>query len=308
MALAQPGFGRFQQETFATTPPVLGWLGTRFWVSIRRMPRASSSAKRQQGATNVRDTRHENGLVGPGKRVIKRKSQSQLDGGPNAAPDNGVAPPMPSNSNGFTLHPDDVTPEHRATESFRRASLGTYSESSSTESLPVPPTFLISEDNHRHIDVNDAKNNSVHRDPGPLDLALTVLRSCPLHDTIAILIILMQVSPAALATIYMLFTFLTFVPPVTTSSGLSIAEIFDGNQGTPSLTTLVCMDVIMLAIWLFLWAPIQQFILDLAQVVISLTLGGGGSSRPNNIFLCVAIVGVSLFSDTTLVCTVQFPA
>ncbi|KAK4211042.1 hypothetical protein QBC37DRAFT_427786 [Rhypophila decipiens] len=259
------------------------------------MPRASNSAKRQQGATNVRDTRHENGLVGPGKRVLKRKSQSQLDNGPNPAVEYGAAlplPPNPASSNAFTQHSDDVPPEHRTTESLRRASLGTYSESSSTESLPAASPLVISEENHRHIDVNDAKNTSVHRDPGPLEFAFTVLRSCPLSDTLAILIILMQVSPAALATIYMLFTLLTFVPPVTTSSGLSISDIFDGNQGTPSLTTLVCMDVIMLAIWLFLWAPIQQFILDLAQVVISLTLGGGGSSRPKNIILCVLIVGV----------------
>jgi hypothetical protein len=151
------------------------------------------------------------------------------------------------------------------------------------------------ESGHRRIDVNDAKNNNVHRDPGPLEMAFTVLRSCPLHDTLAILIILMQVSPAALTTIYMLFTFLTFVPPVTTSSGLSITEIFD-NQGTPSLTTLLGMDVGIFFGWLFLWGPLQQFIVDLAQVVISLTLGGGGSSRrgpTNNILLCVAIVSVS---------------
>ncbi|KAL2152328.1 hypothetical protein VTH82DRAFT_5512 [Thermothelomyces myriococcoides] len=106
----------------------------------------------------------------------------------------------------------------------------------------------------------------------------------------------MQASPAVLATIYMLFTVLTFVPPVTTSSGLSITEIFDGSQGIPSLWTLIWMDFIMLLIWLFLWAPIQQFILDLAQVVISFTLGGGASSRQGTtpgIMLCVGIVGIS---------------
>ncbi|KAL2261668.1 hypothetical protein VTK26DRAFT_3630 [Humicola hyalothermophila] len=264
-----------------------------------RMPRASNSTKRHQGASNQRDTRHENGLVGPGKRVIKQKSQGQLNGGPKPAADGAAAPSVPSlpaTLNGSPVHPDDLLAEARTAERGRRASLGAYSETSSAESLPVPPANAISEDGHRRIDVNDAKNTNVHRDPGPLDFAITVLRSCPLHDTIAILIILMQASPAVLATIYMLFTFLTFVPPVTTSSGLSIAEIFDGNQGTPSLTTLICMDVIMLGIWLFLWAPMQQFILDLAQVVISLTLGGGGSSREgttSNILLCVAIVGVS---------------
>jgi hypothetical protein len=280
------------------------------------MPRASSSAKRTQGAASTRDTRHENGLVGPGKRITKQKSQSQLEGSPKPAThnnsssggnsnvntnSNATAPPVPSLpssfSNGCARH-DELALDHKAVEGLRRGSLGTSSVSSSADSIMAPAAgqHYQDESGHRRIDVNDAKNNNVHRDPGPLDMALTVLRSCPLHDTLAILIILMQVSPVALTTIYMLFTFLTFVPPVTTSSGLSITEIFDGNQGTPSLTTLLCMDVIMLGIWLFLWAPVQQFITDLSQVVISLTLGGGGSSRQgtaNNIFLCVGIVGVS---------------
>jgi hypothetical protein len=264
-----------------------------------RMPRASNSAKRHQAASNQRDTRHENGLVGPGKRVIKRKSQTQLDDGSKLAVDSASVPPLPplpSTLNGFATHLDDMAPEHRAAELLRRGSLGTYSESSSTDSLPAASTHDVSEATHRRIDVNDAKNTNVHRDPGPLDLAITVLRSCPLADTIAILIILMQASPAVLATIYMLFTVLTFVPPVTTSSGLSITEIFDGSQGIPSLWTLIWMDVIMLLIWLFLWAPVQQFILDLAQVVISYTLGGGGTSRQGTtpgIVLCVGIVGVT---------------
>jgi hypothetical protein len=265
-----------------------------------RMPRASNSTKRQQGASNQRDTRHENGLVGPGKRVIKRKSQTQLDDGSRPAVDSASVPPVPpvpAFANGSPAHPDDMAPEHRATELLRRGSLGTYSESSSTDSLAAPSSAHgVAEEPHRRIDVNDAKNTNVHRDPGPLDLAITVLRSCPLADTIAILIILMQLSPAVLATIYMLFTVLTFVPPVTTSSGLSITEIFDGSQGTPSLWTLIWMDGIMLLIWLFLWAPMQQFILDLAQVVISFTLGGGGTSRQGttpNIVLCVGIVGAS---------------
>lgn len=272
-----------------------------------RMPRATSSTKRQQGATNQRDTRHENGLVGPGKRVVKQKSQSQLEGPlkPGSYGDNAAVPPIPpvpataasALANGSPTHLDDMAPEHRAAELLRRGSVGAYSESSSAESLAVHAAqSAFPEESHRRIDVNDAKNAHVHRDPGPLELAITVLRACPLHDTIAILIILMQASPLVIALIYTLFTCLTFVPTLTTSSGLSIAEIFDGSQGTPALTTLVCMDVVMLGIWLFLWAPMQQFILDLAQVVISLTLGGGGTSRQgttSNIVLCVAIVGAS---------------
>ena len=268
----------------------------------KRMPRVSTSAKRQQAVTNHRDQRHENGLVNPARRVAKQKSQSQLDGSLKPAVDHAAAPPVPAASspttNGFFKNQnDDMAPDRRATEMPRHYSLSSPADASSTDFLANPYGAASNpEEKHRQINVNDAKNANVHKDSGPLDFAITVLRSCPLHDTIAILIILMQVSPVALASIYMLFTLLTFVPPVTTSSGISITEIFDGIQGTPSLWTLVGMDVVMLLIWLFLFAPAQQFILDLAQVVIALTLGGGGSSRTgaaNNIFICVAIVGLS---------------
>ena len=279
------------------------------------MPRAASSTKRQQGVAHQRNTQHENGLVGPGKRISKQKSQNQLidggsgggggggGGGSGAGGRSGMGdgddalssarpppPPLPPAANGFARD-HNGSAGRDSLEGLRRASLGTNLESSSTESLGAPP--LDFDATHRRIDVNAAKNLHVHRDPGPLDLAVTVLRSCPLADTIAILIILMQLSPIAISGIYMLFTLLTFVPPVTTSSGLSVTDIFEGTLGTPSLTTLVCMDVVVLLIWLFLWGPLQYLILDFAQVVIALTLGGGASSRrgsANNIIVCIGIV------------------
>ncbi|KAI7779273.1 hypothetical protein LA080_001036 [Diaporthe eres] len=264
------------------------------------MPRASS-AKRQQGAANNRDTRHENGLVGPGKRIVKQKSRNEIrsDGSPRPHPQSSssehAAPlplpsPLPSTTtpcangngdgNGYLHGTDDMS-----LDTARRPSVAAYSETSSSESVS-----LSTEDAHRRIDVNAAKNNNVHRDTGFVDLAFTVLRSCPLHDTIAILIILMQLSPVALSSIYMLFTLLTFVPPVTTSSGLSLTEIFDG-PGAPNLWTLVGLDLFFLIVFAFM--PLQDLILDFAQVVIAMTLGGGASSRAgttHNIFLCAGIV------------------
>ncbi|CAK7269777.1 hypothetical protein SEPCBS119000_003743 [Sporothrix epigloea] len=187
----------------------------------------------------------------------------------------------------------------------------------STDSVTVAPTaatpaagastsLAVSfDDSYRRIDVNAAKNANVHRDTGPLDLAMTILRSCPLYDTIAILIILMQLSPVVLSIVYMLFTVLTFVPPVTTSSGLSLTEMFEGGLGTPAFTTIICMDVGVLLVWLFLWGPLQLVILDFAQIVIALTLGGGynvngsGQGSANNIFVCLGIVIFSRFSHIT---------
>ncbi|KAL1854764.1 hypothetical protein Daus18300_011360 [Diaporthe australafricana] len=268
------------------------------------MPRASS-AKRQQGAANNRDTRHENGLVGPGKRIVKQKSRNEirLDGSPRPHPqsfsDSAAPLPLPSplpststpcangngNGNGYLHGSEDMS-----LDNTRRPSVAAYSETSSSESVSLSTSQAAAEDVHRRIDVNAAKNNNVHRDTGFIDLAFTVLRSCPLHDTIAILIILMQLSPVALSSIYMLFTLLTFVPPVTTSSGLSLTEIFDG-PGAPNLWTLVGLDLFFLIVFAFM--PLQDLILDFAQVVIAMTLGGGASSRAgttHNIFLCAGIV------------------
>ncbi|KAI0159926.1 hypothetical protein GGR52DRAFT_563564 [Hypoxylon sp. FL1284] len=260
------------------------------------MPRASASAKRQQGASNQRDTRHENGLVGPGKRVSKQKSQNHLSGNAKQPSEDAAIPPAPSTppltANDYPKQSVEMSAEHRTTESLRRGSLGGYSESESSESYHSHAQL---EETHRRIDVNATKNSNVHRDPGPLgvDFALTVLRSCPLQDTIAILIILMQIPPLALSGIYVLFTLLTFV----TSNGLTFSDVFEWNLGAPSLATVICVDGIVLLIWLFLWGPIQHVILDLAQMVIALGLGGGSSSRDGgsmkNTLICLSMILLS---------------
>ncbi|ERT00582.1 hypothetical protein HMPREF1624_01808 [Sporothrix schenckii ATCC 58251] len=125
----------------------------------------------------------------------------------------------------------DVSQPHSSSDSL--AVPHTLATSNDVSGVPAPSAVSF-EESYRRIDVNATKNANVHRDTGPLDLAITILRSCPLYDTIAILIILMQLSPVVLSVVYMLFTVLTFVPPVTSSSGLSLTEIFEGGLGTPS--------------------------------------------------------------------------
>ncbi|KAL0932849.1 ubiquitination network signaling protein [Colletotrichum truncatum] len=283
------------------------------------MPRASSSSKRQQGAANQRDTRHENGLVGPAKRVTNKKSQPSLYPSASASslrlPDqnadtSALPSPLPNgSSNGHTKNAtlaaslDTMAPDHRNGDAtVRRASLGGCSETSSSESLASNLGNGAVDTNHRQIDVNATKNADVHRDPGgPVEFAATVLRALPLYDTLAILILLMQVPPVALSGIYMVFTFLTFVPPVTTSSGMNInlAEIFDYNSTMPSLVTVLCMDVFILLVWLFLWPPMQLAILDFAKPVIAATLGGGSNTREGasrSVTTCfLLVIGSHLF-------------
>lgn len=250
------------------------------------MPRASNSGKRQQGAASHRDTRHENGLVGSAKRSSDKKANGSLDNSARGS-DQGLTTtagqPTPVNgpSNGPYKQPAyDAVDNFRLNDDTRRESLGAVSEMSSESSNTNAGANGVV-DGHRQIDVNAMKNSDVHRDSNPFDFATTVLKSLPMQDTLAILIILMHVPSLSLTVIYTMFTFLTFVPPVTTSSGMNIniAEIFEGNSTTPSLVTVLCMDFFFLLIWLFLWGPIQDAVLDFAKPIIAITLGGGSGTR-----------------------------
>jgi ubiquitination network signaling protein AcrB len=269
------------------------------------MPRASTAAKRPQGAANQRDTRHESGLVGPGRRVQKQKSNGHLNGHARSS-EALTTPPLPAPppaTNGHVRHalPVDSTVDRKVSiEALRRLSVGAYSEESSSDSFShLPAAVPQADEYHRRIDVNAAKNPAVHRDAGPLSLAFTVLQSCPLYDTIAILIVLLQIPPTFLSIIHLLFATLTFVPPsFSTGSGLNFTDIFEGTLGTPSVATIVVVDLLVLLVWLFLWAPLQDIALDLAQTVIALTLGGGTSGREagmKNVLVCFGIIGASHF-------------
>ncbi|RAL60817.1 hypothetical protein DID88_009921 [Monilinia fructigena] len=263
------------------------------------MPRPPPNSKRQQGAANVRDTRHDNGLVGPGKRVPRQKSNGYMNGHANSSESISPTPPLtPPPTNGHAKLPGhaDNTSEHKpAGDMTRRASVGGHSDSS--QDIYNIPTISFPQENHRHINVNSAKNPSVHRDSGPWHYAKTVLTSCPISDTLAILIVLLQVPPAFLTIIQLLFATLTFVPPSTTAtSGISFIDMFEGTTATPSLATVMVVDVMFLLVWLFLYGPLQEFVLQFAQSVIALTLGGGISGKEaamRNVFLCFGYIGLS---------------
>ncbi|KAF2786584.1 hypothetical protein K505DRAFT_318204 [Melanomma pulvis-pyrius CBS 109.77] len=132
-----------------------------------------------------------------------------------------------------------------------------------------------------------------------LTVVTTILSSCPLRDVLAILILLLQLPPTVLTIVQFLFATLTFVPPQAGSplSALSafpsFTDIFQGSGGTPSVFTIVFADVFILLTWLILWVPVQNFLLDLAQAVIAIALGGaaaGKSGTTNSIFICFVII------------------
>lgn len=273
------------------------------------MPRAPGSGKRHSGAAGQRDTRHENGLVGPAnpKRLNGKRSQANFDaagqaGASRAAADNAsgqarLPPTSPPRKHATgvaaTAQPIlNAVSKHHSTDSVLVHSADSSSTVRNTPEVSLPDDTSSESDGsnmgttqgdagHRQIDVNAMKNVEVHRDQGPLELATTVLKNLPMQDTLAILIILMHVPAVSLIAVYAIFTILTFVPPVTTSSGMNInfAEILDGTSNTPAPVTLLTMDVLFFFFWLFLWQPLQELMQDFAKPVIAITLGGGTGSQ-----------------------------
>ena len=267
------------------------------------MPRAKKSA-------NPHNTRHENGVVAPGKRITKQKSTSHLNGTPEGKL-GGNTPPIPqspthglsypqhlptSNGNGTTLKGvhGTVAQHERAKNTFDPSS-------NDTEDYSSPNGKMAGELYHRKIDVNAVKI-ATHQDGGGMvHLALTVLRSCPRRDTLAILIFLLSIPPNILSLTNAAFAILTFVPP--SGSFTSIPTLSDitssSSPGAPSFTVMCLIDFIAFILWHFLHPILQSVILDCAQAMVATTLGGGYTHRPgvsDNTGLCLGVVAVTSVS------------
>lgn len=261
------------------------------------MPRAAAKK-----AANQHNTRHENGVVAPGKRITKQKSNGHLSGNPDG----------PANSHNLSSASPSVAPpvnqlsEHVANDLASISKHG-RNRTGSAGRCPVDTSGDLSDDiecmgngtahahglpeqNYRRIDVNAAKGPTA-QDNTIFSLALTILRSCPLGDTIAILIFLLSLPPTLLSVTNALFAVLTFVPPAGSFSSLptTFNDVFQGSGGTPSVATILVTDALGIIIWLVAWSPLQTLGLELAQAVVATTLGGGNSSRSSG-------------SDSTLFC------
>jgi hypothetical protein len=250
---------------------------------------------------NQHNTRHENGVVAPGKRISKQKSNGHLNGSADA-----------------TSHPNGVptasVPTARTTSRLpdRRTSAGPSSTNNRPQPTAEPPQVSLDavevlpnginhangsvEHTHRKIDVNAAKNPMVH-DNSIWHFTLTVLGSCPLGDCIAILIVLLSLPPTIITVTNALFALLTFITPTGSSSiPTTFHEIFQGSGGTPSLATIFLTDVIGLVLWLVLWQPLQALSIELAQAMVATQLGGGNASKKkgsDRTLLCMGIVTAS---------------
>ncbi|KAH0553430.1 hypothetical protein GP486_006501, partial [Trichoglossum hirsutum] len=285
----------------------LVWVGRKLCFVL--MPRSSGASAKRPGA-NQHNTRHENGLAAPGKRINPKRSNGNLNGHANgkllcSPPPSPAANrvPVPSSSeNGSNSSLPDpkshLNGRMLVNESGRR-----YSDGSSDGPVPyesgVDTGSVGAEERHRRIDVNASKTSGVH-DGRAMSLPATVLKSAPLADTIALLIILLQIPPTFLTIIHVLFATLTFVPPTTGSSFSSFSSFSDlqGSNGTPSLSTVVLADIAIGAFSVLLWPAAREYVFELAQAVIALSLGGGytgkaGNGGFKNAAVCAGIIFLS---------------
>ena len=118
--------------------------------------------------------------------------------------------------------------------------------------------------------------------PNAFTIAATIIKTCPLQDVITILIVLLQLPPAFITAVNLLYALLTFIPSSTNaslSSLPSLNDMFLGSGGTPSIYAIVGADLVMLLLWSLLWPSAQFFALDLTQAVIAISLGGAAAGR-----------------------------
>ena len=175
------------------------------------------------------------------------------------------------------------------------------SSSTAAESFTSQSSLHASDHSHRRIDITTMKKSEMPRDHGPLGTVMTVVRSCPAVDTLAILVLLSQLGPIILSAVYMLFTFLTFVPSAapTSFNSLSVATVKDVLQESTfklSFLTVLLVDTIIFLVWLFLSDSGQNLVLGASKAVIALTLGGGIGALGGgwkNIIVCACFIAFS---------------
>ena len=246
-------------------------------------------------AANNRNTQHENGVVAPGKRVNRQKSTGHLNGSAEKPKekekDNALLEPTQPQTlsnvlaaNGGSRHPLSKSPEPASDDA------GGAETANSTQTK-------MAEQQHHRIDVASAKQ-AVVQESGPFHLTMTVLRSSPIGDTLAILIVLLSLPPTILHLLNVIFAMLTFVPPSGSFSSFSLGDLFASfSPATPSFVVIMLIDFTAIGIWTVMpWPRLQGIALDCAQATVATTLGGGynfRSATSDNVGLMLGIVLVT---------------
>lgn len=264
------------------------------------MPRGAKKTAHQH------NSRHENGVVAPGKRITKQKSNGNIDISGEGSPHSG---PTPSGSSINRPNRSSFSVRERGTNSVAAiakngAIANEHFKDANTADVFEDAELFINgnsngpfENSHRKIDVNAARNPTA-QEKGVVSLALTILWSCPVGDTIAILIFLLALPPTFLALTNTLFAILTFMPSASSFSSFPTAlnDVFVASSGSPALATIIVFDLIGIGVWLLVKTPVQLLSLELAQAVVATTLGGGNSVKHKGsdlTFFCMGLVVIS---------------
>jgi ubiquitination network signaling protein AcrB len=258
------------------------------------MPRNPGAKKNQH------NNRHENGLVGPGKRVTKQKSNGLLNGSPKGAvPDEPLTPaashsPMTNHANNASSSSLSES-KHDSAKDARRAGLKKRGSDSSYDAQDGPAGQEANGlgDAAQHWHGASTSKNKSSRDFNHLQVMSSILKSSPACDTVAILISLLALPSMILTIVQALFASLTLMPPSGVSPGslLTLFDVFQGSAGAPSLGTMAIVDAICFGLWFCLWNWARNFALDLAQVQIAITLGSGSAGKSSTVnTACFAII------------------
>ncbi|KAI1627438.1 hypothetical protein EDD37DRAFT_622302 [Exophiala viscosa] len=242
------------------------------------MPRNPAAKKHQH------NNRHENGLVGPGKRVSKQKSNGHLNGAAKGpVPSESVSQSSSAESSVTgSVHEQTTTAYPDSNPDPPKASISKPAESEAGE---IKDKEVPKESNgsamlqQKRGDASTAQAKSI-QDFSAFQIASTILKSRPACDTISLLIVLLALPTMILTIVQAFFASLTLLPGGSSSSAfLSLVDIFHGSAGAPSITTRAIVDIICFGLWLCLWPWAQNFTLDLAQIQIAMVLGNGSSGR-----------------------------
>ncbi|MCJ1287761.1 hypothetical protein MMC26_007113 [Xylographa opegraphella] len=268
------------------------------------MPRGAKKNAHQH------NSKHENGIVAPGKRITKQKSNGHLSGSPDGR-SRANTPPLPTLSaaqSGSACDNDATADAFHSTESANGGTGYDGRGKSLADGIPEAAevvengkshTGRLPDQHHRKIDASAAKPRSM-LDNSAVHLALTVLKACPLRDTLAILLFLLSLPPTFLSLTNTVFAILTFIPPTGSFSGLpTLSDFFQAYSAPLSFSTMCIVDLIGIAFWLPMFKPIQALVLDWAQAMVATTLGGGYSNRPggsDSTLLCISLVSATHLS------------
>ncbi|EEA20140.1 hypothetical protein TMatcc_000116 [Talaromyces marneffei ATCC 18224] len=270
------------------------------------MPRPAVAARRGHHSNNNNNTssvngsgRNENGHAVNGKRLNKQKSSTHLNGNASGSSTLHSAPHLDLRSSGDSSVVTTSRADAAATDGLKGDGAD-HVYTNGTDHKTNSDMAYGHSNGAASADCGSASSKPVSSSKrnnsstvNPFLLASTILRSCPLYDTIAILIFLLQLPPIVLTLVQFLFASLTFMPPGGGhGSFTSNFDIFQGPAGTPSFGTMIAMDGFCLLLWgLFMWTWAQNFALDLAHVQVAITLGGGGSGKNGGVnAFCVGTV------------------